>query len=221
MTNPRINTVLFNEDQLELDTDLLTPAIVLVTDVQAAGRYRGHIGQADGSSKSFSLVVQGPPAEPSVNIDLSTEWTTDPTFNVAASGHVVLSIGHGAGGNTVRIFNDVSLLVDNTKLRKGQLLVLRLLRPGKHLLEDKTGGGTCTLMVQYPTTKPPVATQPVSLTVAKPAGTPNTTITPNNVVLSVAQPVVVTVDDGTHLVSTLQATTNLMAARPVTTDVVR
>jgi hypothetical protein len=202
-------------DVKELDTDVLTPQIHLVAQVQTAARYRGTVTESDGTVRTFSLAVVPSPAEPSVNLDVSQGWSADPTFTVVEKGFIVVSVLKGSGGQTIKILNDKEGLLDNKSLKKDQIVVLRVLRPGKHILEDKTGGGKCSITIQYPQKSPPPVTTPIDVHVTQIDPT-STQIDPSSLTASVSQPLVIHVQDGTHLTTSLQAVTDRVGDRIVT-----
>jgi len=199
-------------DTVELDSNSLTPQLAIVAQVGAAGRYRGDVAAPDGSSKTFTLAVVPSPAEPSVNIDISQTWSGIPTYTVVENGYVVISVLSGAGGQTIRIYNDKEVLLNNLAFRAGQMLIVRVLRPGKHLITDKTGGGSCNLVVNYPVPKAPLDAGKADLQVNQIDAT-HTVMDPLNLTLSVAQAVVVHLQDKTHIVTTLLAQTDRIGDR--------
>jgi hypothetical protein len=189
----------------ELDTDTLTPQIHIVAQVNGAARYRGVATDRTGDTKTFSLVVAPSPAEPSVQIDLSQRWPINATFTVVEKGFVVVSVQNGEGHHTIRIESDKEVLLDNKALQKEQIVVCRVLRPGVHTLKDVRGNGVCAVTVKYPEPNPP--SKPIELRVIQ--VDPNTTsIDPTNVTASVAQPLVIHVQSGTHLITTLEQVTD-------------
>jgi hypothetical protein len=213
MTRFPFNSHMF--DVTRLDTDVLTPQIHIVAQVQTAARYRGTVTDADGTSRMFSLVVVPSPAEPSVNLDVSQTWNTDPTFTVVEKGYIVVSVLKGAGGQTIRILNDTELLLDNKSLRKDQIVIFRVLRPGKHTLRDQTGSGTSSITVQYPQKNPPIPTTPIDVQVVQ-IDPKTTQMKPDNIVSSVRQPLVIHVQDRSHLITALEAVTDRVGDRYVT-----
>ena len=70
----------FRDDQLEINTNSLTQALVLVAQVQTAGRYRGEVLNPDGTMRWFSLSVVPAPGEPSVVIDVAGRGRIDYLF---------------------------------------------------------------------------------------------------------------------------------------------
>jgi hypothetical protein len=74
---------------------------------------------------------------------------------------VVISVLSGDGGQTIRTFSDKSILIDNKHIRKDQMLVMPILRPGKHLVKDVEGGATCTVTVSYPRPKGKMESKPL------------------------------------------------------------
>jgi hypothetical protein len=200
----------------------------MVAPAQKVGRYRGIVTEADGSIKTFSLTIAPAPAEPSVTIDVSAAWTVDSVFTVADKivitggktipGSVIVYVKSGTGGQTIRIFNDQALLLDNKTLQADQIVVLYMPRPGKHTIIDqsKNGGGRCDVTITYPTpNKPPDAT-PIPVQVIR-VDASHTMFKPNTITASPLQPIVVTVLDGTHLVTNLIATTDRLGSEIVTT----
>jgi hypothetical protein len=211
-----LNSHLF--DQVELDSDLLTPQMTLVTQVGSAARYRGDVTNPDHTAKSFSLVVLPSPAEPSLNLDISQSWVGLPTYTVMESGYVVVSVLSGPGKQTIRIWNDQGVLLDNKALRKDQIIVLRILRPGTHVITDKTGGATCKLTVQYPQPGVPPATSPIKLQVNQIDPT-HTKMDQSQITASVLQAIAIHVQDKTHIITTLAAKTDRVGKSLVTTPV--
>jgi hypothetical protein len=209
-------------DVVELDSNSLTPQLAVVAQVGAAGRYRGDVTAPDGSLKTFALVVAPSPAEPSVNIDISQAWSGIPTYTVVENGYVVISVLSGAGGQTIRIYSDKEVLLDNSAFRSGQMLIVRVLRPGKHLITDKTGGGTCNLVVNYPVPGAPPNPGKADLQVNQVDAT-HTAMDPNNLTVSVTQAIVIHLQDKTHIVTTLLAQTDRIGdrleTRPVCSEV--
>ena len=216
MTLP-VNTALF--DIIEFDTNVLVPQVHLVTQVQTKGQYAGVITNGDGTTKSFSLSVVASSAPQAVFIDVSATWKVNPTFTVAENGYVSVGCLSGSGGQKIKISNDAGILLDNTQLRKGQIITLTLLRPGTHLLADTTGGAQCTVTVSYPTTPLPTGTVPITLALVTPGQT-LTVMTPAAVSVAPPQPIVITVLDGTRLTTTLRAITDRVNGKLVTKAVV-
>jgi hypothetical protein len=213
MTSAPSEFYMFN--QVELDTNVLTPQVILVARVQAAARYRGVVAEPDGSSRTFSLVVVPSPAEQSVTLDLGSSFVSDPTFTVVEKGYVVIAVNTGPGGQRIKIFNDKTMLIDNTALRADQIVVLRLLRPGKHTITDTTGGGTCSVAVTYPKLGAKLPTDKIDLSV-KIVAKKTTRIDPKAATASVTQPIVIHLQDGTRITTTLDATTDRIGGRLIT-----
>lgn len=201
-------------DVVELDTDILTPQIVLVAQVGSPARYRGIVTGKDGATKTFSLVVNPSPAEPSVSIDLSKDWGVDPTFSVAENGYVIASVLTGQGGFTLRIFNDSSVLLDNKSLKLDQIVVVRVLRPGKHVISDQVGGGSCSLTVGYPMREHALAKDKLDLYVR--LNGDSTEMDPKAITSSVAQAIAIHVQDKTRIVTTMAATFDRVGTKVVT-----
>lgn len=214
------NQFLFKDDQLELDTDRLTQAVVIVVQVKGVARFVGQVTRTDGTIGEFLLAVAQKPAEPSVNIDISVEWPTIPTFTVGENGYVIVSVSQGAGGQAVRIFNDSEVLVDNKHFQQGQTVVLRLLRPGKHQIKDIQGGGVCNLTVDYPERGKTLRQDPITLTVES-TGKDQSEIKPPSAEISVIQPIMVIVDKDSHIVTRLLATTDRRGDALVITETLR
>jgi len=214
---PSISAALF--DAIELDTNILTPQIHLVAQVQTVATYTGLITNADGSTKGFTLSVVPSSAEKAILIDVSATWSVNPTFTVIESGYVSVSVLTGGGGQKIKISNDQGILLDNTSLRSGQVVALVILRPGNHVLTDTTGGATCAVTVTYPSTPLPTGVVPVKLSFA-PASV-QTVMAPAAISVAPPQPVVITVLDGTRLTTTLQATTDRVNGELLTKAVVR
>jgi hypothetical protein len=210
-------------DTLELDTDAITSQIKFVVPARKQGRYRGVVTDKNNASKEFSLIVLPPPAEPSVTVNASENWTGTPTFNVVEfdssmktnKGYVVVHVGDDdtTGPRQVRIFNDTDLLFDNQKIGLNDKVILRLFRPGVHSVTDKKGNGICEVTVNYPTSGMPTA--PVTVNVNKLNGT--TQMQPDKVSISPLQPLIFNTQEGTHLVTDLLAMTNREGSTFVTT----
>lgn len=219
MTDYPFNSHIF--DVLELDTDLLTPQLHLVAQAQGASHYRGTVIDPGGLGRGFSLAVVPSPAAPSVNIDISQQWRSEPSFTVVERGYIVVSVLTGRGGQSIRIYNDKGVLLDNKALQKGQQVVMRVLRPGRHQITDATGGGTCTVTVPYPQRGKELPSGPIDLAVTPIApGSKVTRIDPPEIASSVIQPIVVSVQDATHLVTKLQALTDRHGDRLETKDAI-
>jgi hypothetical protein len=214
----KINTAMF--DVLEYDTDVLRPQMVIAAQVGAASRFRGKIDNGDNTSKTFSLIVAPSPAEPSANIDVSQNWTGDAEFTVVEQGYVVVSVGTGAGGQTIKIYNDQELLLDNRALQSDQMVVMRILRPGQHTIVDVTGGALCNVTVQYPAPNAALATDKIQLHVQQVDPT-HTEFDIAEVSATVLQPIVIYVQERTHLVTNLIATTDRVQGELVTTRLLR
>jgi hypothetical protein len=207
------NSSIFN--LVELDSNILTPQIVLVAQVRSAARYKCVVTNADKTTQTFSLVVVPSPAEPTAEIDVSQTWSPDTTFTVVEKGYVVVSVVSGDGGQTIRIYNDQEVLLDNQALQAGQLLVLRVLRPGNHTITDQTGGATCNLTVAYPESGKPLIASAITLQVTQVDGT-HTAMNPTNITASVTQAISVQVQNKSHIVTTLVSTTDRIEGKLVT-----
>jgi hypothetical protein len=222
MKGPAHLPPIFRDDQLEIDSNSLTQALVLVARAQTAGRYRGQVLSPDGTMRWFSLSVVPAPAERSVVVDVAGTWADQTTFSVEVNGYLVIMVGKGLGGQKVIIdgtAENAAPVFDNTKLKQGNTAVLRLFRPGKHQLSDLAhGNGTCEVTVTYPTPLPPNTPPSVSVAVVRDeAG--RTSFQPKAITASPLQAVAVSLQDGTHLVSQLIAVTDVVDGRQVTTDV--
>ena len=192
---------------VELDTNSLTSQTTIVAQVGSAGRYRGVVTESDNTTKEFSLEVLPSPAEPSVAIDLSAVWSGPPNFSVVVKGFIVLYVKDGPGGQTVKVFNDLGSLFDNSALTVDNSVVLKLFRPGIHQVSDTTGGGICTVKVEYPTPPTPPATNFVDIKVIQVS--PGTTkMQPDAVTISPLQPLVFHTQDKTRLITELLALTD-------------
>jgi hypothetical protein len=207
------NSSIFN--LVELDSNVLTPQIIVVAQVRSAARYKGVVTNPDKTTQSFSLVVVPSPAEPTAELDVSQSWNPDTTFTVVEKGYVVVSVGSGEGGQTIRIYNDQEVLLDNQALQAGQLLVLRVLRPGVHTITDQTGGATCNLTVAYPEPGKPLTAGAITLQVNQLDPT-HTAMDPKDIAATVTQALSVHVQDKSHIVTTLISTTDRVEGKLVT-----
>jgi hypothetical protein len=202
---------------LELDTDHLTSQITIVVPAQKQGRYTGVVTDKDNASKEFSLIVLPSPAEPSVTVNTSENWTGTPIFNVVSNGYVVVRVADDTTGpRTVRIFNNTDLLFDNQKIGLDHTVVLRLLRPGVHHVTDKKGGGICQVTVTYPPPGTIWPTDPVAVNVIQ-INPATTQMQPDKVSISPLQPLTFKTQQGTHLVTELLAITDRKGTTFVTT----
>jgi len=214
---------------LELDTDALTSQIAIAVPARNQGRYRGVVTDNNNGSKEFSLVVLPPPAEPSVAVNASEDWAVPPVFSVVQYddsnpkkkvGYLVVhTTDDAAGPRQIRIFNTTDVLFDNQKIGLDSAIVLKLFRPGKHLVTDKTGGGVCEVTVTYPPPPPPNwPTDKVIVNVLQdPKDPTKTQMQPDKISISPLQPVVFNTQNGTHLVTDLLAVTDRDGSTFVTT----
>jgi hypothetical protein len=180
---------------LTLDTAALSRAVVLVTEAATPGQYRGEVRREGVVTSDFTVSVVPEPAEPAVSIDCAMAYAGR-EFRVAHHGRVWVHVGSGTGRYSVLIRNDEDVLLDNSALRSGQLVVFRLVRPGRHLVEDRRNGGRCQVFVKRP--EPGMPQDPPAASVKITGGT----MTPDHVeVWPGVQPIVFTVEEGSHLVS--------------------
>lgn len=121
----------------------------------------------------------------------------------------------GDGGQTIRIYNDQEVLLDNQALQAGQLLVLRVLRPGNHIITDQTGGAACNLTVAYPEPGKPLTASAITLQVTQVDAT-HTAMNPTDITASVTQAISVQVQNKSHIVTTLVSTTDRVDGKLVT-----
>jgi hypothetical protein len=197
-------------DKLEFDSGWLSHGIGVLAEAKNVGRYQGEITSSRGASKTFTLTVVPPPAETQLTIDLSQNWTVSPGFSVGQNGHIVTSVTQGDDDFRLRIWNVSELLLSNTALQAGQLVMLRLFRPGKHIVTDVASAAACTVTVAYPDAKGPLKTDPVRIAIA------DGKMQPDAVGISALQPLLITAADQTHIVSELVEVSDRDAAGAVT-----
>ena len=127
---------------------------------------------------------------------------------------MIVSVRTGQGGFTLRIFNDSSVLLDNKSLKLDQIVVVRVLRPGKHVISDQVGGGSCSLTVGYPMREHALAKDKLDLYVR--LNGDSTEMDPKAITSSVAQAIAIHVQDKTRIVTTMAATFDRVGTKVVT-----
>lgn len=146
------------------------------------GNYQGTVYRGTAEVATFNVSVDGDFKDRQADVDLSAlaphrrrqrEALKAPTYSLAPESFLLLYVSQGPGGYSVRLDKlgrgKPRRVFDTRNLRKGDLFVASLLRPGTYEMTDRSGKGKGKITVAYPVAgkKPYQPSSPETVTVTE------------------------------------------------------
>lgn len=123
--------------QLEIDSRFIRQNTFFVAAASHRGLFHGQITLRRRVVDEFSVLVEPSPSAPVQTIDCSKKYSGS-QLKLVEGGSLLVMVSSGDGGHQVLLMDDAhKLFFSNIHLQSGQRVFLRLIRPGKHIVQEK------------------------------------------------------------------------------------